>query len=633
MAMASASRRASSTVTTRPPRSTRSAAGPARSGEVQAGMQGASARQTRAAVRSRAGMGRAVRYRSAVARLAGLALAASALGSCGLPLLSRDAPRPLPEIEQRYHETPALRDEINLADAHGPPSTTAGVPVAEVAPRCGASRDGVVRALASVAAPPLSGEDERALAVMRQTLVGELGPVDAPAGAGEGAEDAPECRYDAELVASGEGGTEALSTRMYGCYSRAAHALPLYGEETDRLTIFGLLAVTDDPSRREALWLAFTPLWEAVNGDGGPQSPYRTLVRKNRERLRAEGRELGDAVRKIGVEPARMQEWLALVLERWREVAPDAAIEPWDFAWQAGRGIRPLSAGIPLASLRPINDRYYADLGADPGALDVRYDLEPRASKDPVAFTTFGRRPQTRAGAIVPGEPWVFASYRIGGLDNLLELLHETGHAVHIAAIRTRPAFTDWPDSDVFTEALAELAALEAYEPAWQQRYLGASVPIEAGIRAKYAGIAMDIAWALFEVEMHRGPERDPNEVWTEITGRYFRIAPHPDRAWWAVRGQLIDEPGYMMNYAAGAILAADLRARLRELHGSYAEGDPGWYARAAQALYRYGLERSSKEVSEAVLGRPVSPPAPLYDLPRAAAARRGARPRGAAAP
>ena len=34
----------------------------------------------------------------------------------------------------------------------------------------------------------------------------------------------------------------------------------------------------------------------------------------------------------------------------------------------------------------------------------------------------------------VRGEPWVFATYRTGGLDNLNELLHETGHAVHIAA-------------------------------------------------------------------------------------------------------------------------------------------------------------------------------------------------------
>jgi hypothetical protein len=592
-------------------------------------MQSASARQGRAAARSRGGISLAQRYSRPRARLAAAALAAAWLGACGLPLVSREQPLPIDRIEALYQETRALRDELDVTRFRGAKATTAGVPRAEVARRYDAARAGLARALAAGAAPPLSDEDERALEAMRQTLASELvseDPVQAPAGGALGAQQEVDCRYDPESVAGGKEGLAALSERLYACFGRAAHSLSFEGKTVDRLTVFGLLAVTEDPARREALWLAFAPLWETVNGDNGLRSPYRTLVRGNRARLHDEGEELGGAVRKIGVEPAQMEQWLALVLERWREVAPGASIEPWDFAYRAGVGSRALSSRIPLAALRPINDRYYADLGADPAALDVRYDLEPRASKDPVAFTTFGRRPATRAGEIVPGEPWVFASYRIGGLDNLLELLHETGHAVHIAAIRTRPAFTDWPDSDVFTEALAELAALELYEPAWQQRYLGTSVPVEAGIAAKYAGIAMDIAWALFEVEMHREAERDPNEVWTEITARYFRIEPHPDRAWWAVRGQLIDSPGYMMNYAAGAILAADLRARLRELHGPAAEGDPGWYARAAQALYRFGLEKPSKQVIEEFLGRPVSPQALLDDMARAAAPLPAAR-------
>src|SRR5262249_58721265 len=114
----------------------------------------------------------------------------------------------------------------------------------------------------------------------------------------------------------------------------------------------------------------------------------------------------------------------------------------------------------------------------------VHYEPEPRASKDPVAFTTFGRRPRAQGESVVPGEPWVFATYEVGGFDNLGELLHETGHAVHIAAIRTRPAFADWPDSDVFTAALGDLASLELYEPAWQERHPRASVPIPARVPA-----------------------------------------------------------------------------------------------------------------------------------------------------
>jgi hypothetical protein len=79
----------------------------------------------------------------------------------------------------------------------------------------------------------------------------------------------------------------------------------------------------------------------------------------------------------------------------------------------------------------------------------------------------------------------VVATYGEGGFDNLVELLHESGHAVHIASIRTRPAFADWPDSDVFTEALGDLLAAEAFEAPWQRRYLGSTPPESASLRAR----------------------------------------------------------------------------------------------------------------------------------------------------
>jgi oligoendopeptidase F len=240
----------------------------------------------------------------------------------------------------------------------------------------------------------------------------------------------------------------------------------------------------------------------------------------------------------------------------------------------------------------------------------VHYDLEPRAGKDPVAFTTFGGR-----SPVI--EPWVFATYRTGGLDNLNELLHETGHAAHLAAIRTRPAFRDWPDSDPFTEAVADVAALDVYEPAWQRRWLGDSVPLADGLRGRYGGIVMDVAWALFEVRMLEHPAEDPNAVWTALTGDYLRIRPHPELSWWAMRGQLVDEPGYMMNYAVGAILIAAIRDRIRTRHGPFTTGDPTWYGWVAPRLYRFGLERPTREVVKEFLGGPVSPAAILADLRR----------------
>jgi hypothetical protein len=188
---------------------------------------------------------------------------------------------------------------------------------------------------------------------------------------------------------------------------------------------------------------------------------------------------------------------------------------------------------------------------------------------------------------------------------------------VHIAAIRTRPAYTDWPDSDPFTEALADYLALEVTEPAWQQHWLGDSVPLAEGLRARYSGIVMDVAWALLEMRMQRDPAADPNQVWTALTRDYLRIRPHPELSWWAMRGQLVHTPGYMMNYAAGAMLIAAIRARTGELHGAFTTGDSTWYGWIAPRLFRFGLEKPSREVVEEFLGGPVSPAAILADMAR----------------
>ena len=293
---------------------------------------------------------------------------------------------------------------------------------------------------------------------------------------------------------------------------------------------------------------------------------------------------------------------------------PDRAV---GLVLRRGRGEPEAEPLIPADRLEPLNAAVFASLGADVSALRVHYDLAPREGKTPVAYTTFGARPRLRDGQWSPGEPWVFATYREGGLDNLAELLHETGHAIHIAAIHTRPAFADWPDSDPFTEALGDFVALDVAEPAWQQRWLGDSVPLADGLRARYSGIVIDVAWALLEVRMLRDPSADPNEVWAALTHQYLHIRPHPELSWWAMRGQLIDAPGYMMNYAAGAILIAAIRARTTEVHGPFVQGDSTWYGWVSSHLYRFGLERPTRDVVQEFLGGQVSPDAIIADMER----------------
>ena len=411
-------------------------------------------------------------------------------------------------------------------------------------------------------------------------------------------------------------GLEGLQNATYGCYGREAGAIAFEGNKYARLTILEMMTRADDAARRKALFMAMVPMFRAVNGDDDALSPYRTMLPLSAAHWNKEGSPIEANLESLGIETAKLEGWLVAILEAWRELAPAEPVEPWDYDYVHGKAGRELAARVPLDELLAINSRAYADLGADVGKLNVQFDVKPRPGKTPVAFCDFGARPRLRNGVWTPGQPSIFATYETGGLGNLNELIHETGHAVHIAAIRTRPAYRDWPDSDALTEGLADMFSLEIYEPAWQRKYLGAEAPLRDSLRSKYSGIVFDVAWALFEWRMHREPNADPNAVWTGIAARYLGIKEHPEWSWWARRGQLINSPGYMMNYALGAILVADIRARARELRGPLMD-DRGYYEWLSERIYRFGLSRPSGEVVRDFLGRAPSADALVADLRR----------------
>jgi hypothetical protein len=545
-----------------------------------------------------------------------LLFVATCLGACaGPPAPPVPATATLAAAESAYAGLRDLRDRVEVAQAAGRGAAD-GTPLAALTLRHDSLRERVIARLAATDSSALTGEDARALGVMRRTLERDLGPLAAVGSTDPDSTDqSPNCAYDAAAIAALPNGLDSLRRRLYACYGWAQSHVVLGADTLDRLSALSALARTDDRARRRELFLSLHPVWRSVNGRDTPASPYRRLIA-----LEAKARASGESpaaeqARGAGVPPDSLERWLVAILETWRDATADSLIEPWDWYYETGRTSRALSGGIPRERLTRLNAEVYRALGADPEALRVRYDLEPREGKTPVAFTTFGGR----SPAV---EPWVFATYRIGGLDNLSELLHETGHAVHLAAIRTRPAFRDWPDSDPFSEALGDFVALDVYEPAWQERWLGDSVPLAEGMRGRYGGIVLDVAWALFERRMLRDPGADPNEVWTALTRDYLRIQPHPELSWWAMRGQLVDAPGYMMNYAAGAILIAAIRARTRQLHGPFATGDSTWYGWVAARLYRFGLDRPSREVIETFLGGPVTPAALLEDMRRMSSAR-----------
>jgi len=75
-----------------------------------------------------------------------------------------------------------------------------------------------------------------------------------------------------------------------------------------------------------------------------------------------------------------------------------------------------------------------------------------------------------------------------------------------------------------------------------------------------------------------------------------------------------------MMNYALGAIITADLRAKLTAVRGPLWRGDRKTYGWLSDRLYRWGLERPTREVLRDFLGRPISSAAILRDMQRLSA-------------
>ena len=259
-----------------------------------------------------------------------------------------------------------------------------------------------------------------------------------------------------------------------------------------------------------------------------------------------------------------------------------------------------------------MNRRYYRDLGADLQQLGVLYDLQPRSGKAPIAYTDYVTRGRFVDGKWRKSVVRISASYSTGGIGLLNELVHENGHAVYMMALHTRPAFMD-VSAELFDEAFADVPAWNTYEPAWQRKYLGQAATESASLRALFNSVVLDVAWALFECRMLRNPASDPNAVWTDITSRYLHIVTHPEISWWALRGQLVQTPGYMVNYGLGSVLTADIRQRTREALGPFEAGNPQWYSWTSQRLLRFGEELDASALLKQFLLRPVSPQ-PLLD-------------------
>ena len=527
------------------------------------------------------------------------------IGLLGASLALSAAPGPtlVEATEKLYSDLNDSWAAIQTIDS-GYATSYRGLKRAEWQRRYRRDRTEIAVELSAISSTGLTAIDTRAVALMRAKV--------AAMSAESRASSKAQCSQAGDPLRK-----KGLSAALYACFDEIGGNLEFEGAKLNRLAVLDLLRSTEEPERRKALFLALMPLWQAINRQNEPNSPYRRLIRQA-ARSPKPNESLALAARTLGIDPSSAESWMVEALETWERVSGGQAMEPWDFEYQAGMADRALSASVPRESLLAITERYYSDLGAGLQRMGTLYDLDPRPGKSPVAYTDFATYGSMAGGVWQPSIPRISATYTHGGLALLNELVHEAGHAIHVAAVRTRPAFMDLGDA-LFVEAFADVVSWNTYQPAWQQKYIGRSAPESESLRSLYSSVMMDIAWSLFEIRMLRDPSSDPNLVWTEITRRYLHIVPHPEWSWWAVRGQLVDSPGYMINYGLGAVLTADLRRHIRDSLGPFETGDSRWYPWVSGRLLRYGLERDTPRLLREFLGRPVSPRALLDDLHRLA--------------
>ena len=132
-------------------------------------------------------------------------------------------------------------------------------------------------------------------------------------------------------------------------------------------------------------------------------------------------------------------------------------------------------------------------------------------------------------------------------------------------------------------------SALDVAEPAWQRRWIPrrrrlpdatvAPLPLRRGGARRRVGPVRDPA------PRRPGP-RPRTTSGPRSPSTYLGIAPHPEWSWWAMRGQLVQEPGYMANYAVG-----------RGARGGPAGGDPRRRAATGSTATRAGT-RGSRSAS-----------------------------------
>ncbi len=265
-----------------------------------------------------------------------IVLAATGLGAAQ----AADSP-PLAATETLFLQFLDARDAVAYIDS-GHVTEFEGEKIGPWNARLLESHKALLASLAALDPAKLTAQDKAAVAAIRVTLA-DFGD---PSPAVANAPNDPECkdRHNPALD------YEALSAALSSCYLEIGNVLQFEGGTVDRGTGLGMLYDLEEPARRKALFDAYQPLWDALNGKNETDSPYRRLIRMAAADDPTNGSGATAAARAIGITIGDVERWLVRILEAWRDATGPEKVEPWDYRYSVGEAGRRLAPSFPEAT-------------------------------------------------------------------------------------------------------------------------------------------------------------------------------------------------------------------------------------------------------------------------------------------
>ncbi len=241
-------------------------------------------------------------------------------------------------------------------------------------------------------------------------------------------------------------------------------------------------------------------------------------------------------------------------------------VMPWDISYLGARLAPQLNSPVDMAGSYEALRELFSSFGFDLDRCNITYDIFPRRHKSEWGYNfTIEQGRDTRVLANVEGR------YHEMGV-----LLHETGHAVHSAALDPDDVMMNMGVSGIVTEGVANLFGDFLYHRSFYRGFFRDSVKkADAAFRRlkdfSRAGAFTAMHGILFDQALYRNGPKTPDDVnglYWDLYGRILGEKPYAEEPAWGFRIHHTTHPVYLHNYFLGDLVNEMLKEVFCARHG-----------------------------------------------------------------